>query len=59
MLPTGVLYLSGYDYGGYQFTILGMALLSLYTFAVGLAQFIRRKKTQFFSYKTMLEGRPK
>ena len=55
VLPTRVLYLSGYDYGGFQFTIIGMTLLTLYSFGVCLAQFIRRKRTQFFSYKTMLD----
>ena len=54
VLPTGVLYLTGYDYGGYQFTVLGMALLTLYTFAICFLTFRKRKKTQFFSYKTML-----
>ena len=54
VLPTGVLYLSGYDYGGYQFTLFGMGLLVLYSFAVSLRAFLRQKNTQFFSYRTML-----
>jgi len=55
VLPTGVLYLTGYDYGGWQFTLLGMALLTSYSFAVCFMRFRRRKKTQFFSYKTLLD----
>ncbi len=55
VLPTGVLYLTGYDYGGWQFTLLGMALLTAYSFAVCFMRFRRRKKTQFFSYKTLLD----
>lgn len=54
VLPTGVIYITGYEYGGYQFTVYGMALLSIFTFAVCLYLFIQKKKTQFFSYKTML-----
>ncbi len=54
VLPTGVIYLTGYDYGGWQFTLLGMSLMMLYSFALCLAGFIRRKKSQFFSYKTVL-----
>ena len=55
VLPSGVLYLTGYDYGGWQFTLLGMALLTAYSFAVCFMRFRRRKKTQFFSYKTLLD----
>lgn len=55
VLPTGVLYLTGYDYGGYQFTVLGMALLTVYTFIICLVRYKKRKETQFFSYKTMLD----
>lgn len=55
VLPTGVVYLTGYDYGGWQFTLLGMALLMIYSFAICLVSFRRRKKTQFFSYKTVLD----
>ena len=55
MLPIGIIYLSGYDYGGWQFTLLGMTLLMVYSFAVCFAQFRHRKKTQFFSYKTLLD----
>ncbi|MBR3018757.1 MAG: YdcF family protein [Clostridia bacterium] len=55
VLPTGVVYVTGYDYGGWKFTLLGMALLTVYSFAVCLVQFRRRKKTQFFSYKTVLD----
>ena len=55
VLPTGVVYLSGYDYGGWQFTLLGMALLMIYSFAVCFVKFRRRKKTQFFSYRTLLD----
>lgn len=55
VLPTGVLYLTGYDYGGWQFTLLGIALLMFYSFAICLVRFRRRKKTQFFSYKTLLD----
>lgn len=54
VLPTGVLYMNGYDYGGWQFTLIGMALIVLYTFALSVVGFLRRKKTQFFSYGTML-----
>ena len=46
VLPTGVVYLTGYDYGGWQFTLLGMALLTLYSFGLCFAWFRRRKKTQ-------------
>ena len=53
--PTRVIYVTGYDYGGFHFTIFGMALLTLYTFAICLFQFRYRKKTQFFSHKTMLD----
>ncbi len=55
VLPTGVLYITNYDYGGLNFTLLGMAVLCTYTFIICLVQFIKRKKTQFFSYKTMLD----
>ena len=55
VLPTGVVYLTGYDYGGWQFTLLGMALMTVYSFAICFVQFRRRKKTQFFSYKTVLD----
>ena len=55
VLPTGVIYLSGYEYGGYQFTVLGMALISVYTFVISAYQFSYRRKKQFFSYKTMLD----
>ena len=54
VLPMGVLYLTGYDYGGYQFTLLGMTMLVLYSFALSLTGFRRKKKAQFFSYKTTL-----
>ncbi|MBE6835461.1 MAG: YdcF family protein [Ruminococcaceae bacterium] len=55
VLPTGVLYLAGFEYGGYIFTVIGMALLTVYSFAVCLTQFLKRRKSQFFSYKTMLD----
>ncbi len=55
VLPTGVLYLTGYDYGGWQFTLVGMSLLMIYSFAICLICFRQRKKTQFFSYKTLLD----
>ncbi len=55
VLPTGVLYLSGYDFGGYQFVLLGMAAVTLFSFCIFFAQFRKRKKTQFFSYKTVLD----
>ena len=55
VLPTGVIYLTGYDYGGWQFTLLGMALLMIYSFVICFVRFLRRKKTQFFSYKTVLD----
>lgn len=55
VLPTGVLYLNGYDYGGYQFTILGMTLLTLYSFLLSVLSYRRRKKTQFYSYRTVLD----
>ena len=32
VLPTGVLYMTGYDYGGWQFTLCGMMLTVLFTF---------------------------
>ena len=54
VLPTGVIYITGYEYGGLRFTVLGMALLTVYTCALCLADFIHRKKTQFFSHRTML-----
>lgn len=55
VLPTGVLYITGYEYGGYRFTVFGIAFMTVYLFAVCLYCFIHRKKTQFFSYKTMLD----
>ena len=55
VLSTGVIYLEGYDFGGYQFIILGMALFVLYSFAICFMLFRRRKKVQFFSYKTVLD----
>ncbi|MBQ3848969.1 MAG: YdcF family protein [Clostridia bacterium] len=55
VLPTGVFYLTGYDYGGWQFTLIGMALMMLYSFIICFVQFERRKKIQFFSYKTVLD----
>lgn len=55
VLPTGVIYLTGYDYGGWQITLLGMALLMLYSFWLCFTSFRRRKKRQFFSYKTVLD----
>lgn len=56
VLPTGVFYLTGYDYGGWQFTLIGMALMMLYSFSICFVQFERRKKIQFFSYKTVLDS---
>ena len=55
VLPTGVIYLTGYDYGGYQFVLLGMALITLLTFAVCLIRFKNRIKSDFYSYKTILD----
>ncbi|MBQ4045000.1 MAG: hypothetical protein II627_01020, partial [Lachnospiraceae bacterium] len=55
VLPNGVIYLNGYDYGGWKFTLLGMALMMIYSFAICFVQFRRRKKTQFFSYKSLLD----
>lgn len=55
VLPTGVVYLTGYDYGGWQFTLLGMTLLMIYSFTICFVQFRHRKKIQFFSYKTVLD----
>lgn len=55
VLPTGVIYVAGYDYGGWQFVVFGLTLLMLFSFAVCLTRFGKRKKTQFFSYKTVLD----
>ncbi len=55
VLPTGVVYVTGYDYGGWQLTLLGMALMMIYSFAICFIQFRHRKKTQFFSYKTVID----
>lgn len=55
VLPNGVIYLNGYDYGGWKFTLLGMALMMIYSFVICFVQFRRRKKTQFFSYKSLLD----
>lgn len=55
VLPSGVLYLAGYDFGGYQFVVLSMALITLLSFVICFIQFKKRKKTQFFSHKTMLD----
>ena len=55
VLPTGVVYLKGYDFGGHAFVVAGLALLTLYSFAIYFKQFRIKKKTQFFSYKTVLD----
>ena len=54
VLKTGTMYISGYDYGGYGFTLLGMTVFMLYAFSVCLLLFRKNKRKQFFSYKTML-----
>lgn len=55
VLPTGVVYLSGCDFGGFQFVVLGLALLTLFAFVIFIKQFRYRKKVQFFSYKTVID----
>ena len=55
VLPTGVLYLSGYDFGGWQFLIIGIATLILLLFVFCTLQYRYRKRTQYFSYKTVLD----
>ena len=55
VLPTGVVYLAGYDFGGHAFVVAGLALLTLYSFVIFLLRFRSRRKTQFFSYKTVLD----
>lgn len=55
VLPTGVLYLTGYDFGGWQYLVLGIALLTLMLFTFFTLQYRKRKKMQFFSYKTVLD----
>ncbi len=54
VLPTGVLYLTGYDFGGFRFLLLGITLLTFYSFVLCLLQFRKRRKMLFFSYKTVL-----
>ncbi|MBR6360824.1 MAG: YdcF family protein, partial [Clostridia bacterium] len=54
VLKSGTVYLSGYDFGGHRFLLLGILLLTLFTSAVSLLQFRYHKKSQFFSYKTVL-----
>lgn len=54
VLPTGIIYVTGYDFGGWQFVVYGMAAMMLLSFIISLKSFINRKKTQFFSYRTVL-----
>ncbi len=55
VLPTRVIYVTGCDFGGYQFVLLGIFLTALFSFAFALKQYRLRKKQQFFSYKTVLD----
>lgn len=55
VLPTLVIFVTGYDFGGYQFVLLGILLIVLFSFAYALKQFRLRKKQQFFSYKTVID----
>lgn len=55
VLPTGVLYLTGYDFGGFVFLMLGITALTLCTFILCLFQFRYRRKKLFFSYKTVMD----
>ncbi len=55
VLPTGVLYLTGYDFGGWQYLVSGIAVITLLLFAFSTYQYRYRKKTQFFSYRTVLD----
>ncbi len=54
VMPTGVIYLTGYDFGGWQFVVAGLAGFLLYTFAVSIFAFLKQKKENFFSHKTIL-----
>ena len=55
VLPSGVIYIEGYDFGGHQFLLAGIFLLTLITFIMTFRQFFYRKKSLFFSYKTVLD----
>ena len=55
VLPTKVLFISSYEFGGNTFVLLGMVLLTLFTAFMFARQFRYRKKTLFFSYKTVLD----
>ena len=55
VLPTGVIYVTGCDFGGYYFILLGIAFITVFSFYICFVQFKKRKKTQFFSYKTVLD----
>lgn len=54
VLKNGIVYISGDDFGGNSFLILGILLLTLFTSVFSFMQFRYHKKTQFFSYKTVL-----
>ena len=54
VLKNGTVFLSGYDFGGHRFLLLGILLLTLFTSVVSFLQFRYHKKSQFFSYKTVL-----
>ena len=55
VLPTNVIFVSGFDYGGYQAVLLGIFLLTVFTFGFALYKYRLRKKQQFFSYKTVID----
>ena len=55
VLPTGVIFVSGYDFGGFLFVVLGITLISLTSFLFCFLQLRKRLRQQYFSYKTVLD----
>ncbi|MBR0415126.1 MAG: YdcF family protein [Clostridia bacterium] len=55
VLPTGVIFVSGYDFGGFLFVVLGITLMNVVSFAFCFMQLGKRRRQQFFSYKTVLD----
>ncbi|MBQ6570245.1 MAG: YdcF family protein [Clostridia bacterium] len=49
------IFVSGYDFGGFKYVVLGLAMLTMFTLVIFIKQFLYRKKHHFFSYKTVLD----
>ena len=52
---TGMILVSGHDFGGYKFICLGIGMLELFSAGLLFAHFRYRQKHDFFSYRSVLE----